>query len=133
MKKKSFLVLTSGKFLEALGSRIRTCSIFWYSFSLSNNVVGLLLKIQNSPLVFFLLCMRGVMNFISPQMLSFQNPLSVAWRNRVTNNCYYVKTLECHIIEPTIFRIGQQCLIDLGYLAFSYSGFSVYFTRYSNG
>ena len=34
-----FLVLASGKFLEALGSEIGTYSIFCYSFSLSNNVV----------------------------------------------------------------------------------------------
>ena len=33
-----FLVLTSGKFLEALESRIGTCSVFCHSFSLSNNV-----------------------------------------------------------------------------------------------
>ena len=38
MKKKSFLVLTLGMFLEALGSGIGTCSIFCHSFSLSNNV-----------------------------------------------------------------------------------------------
>ena len=37
-KKKSFLVLTSGKFLEALGSEIGTGSIFYLSFSLSNRV-----------------------------------------------------------------------------------------------
>ena len=37
-KKKSFLVLPSGKFLEALGSGIRTGSIFCLSFSLSNRV-----------------------------------------------------------------------------------------------
>ena len=37
-KKKSFLVLTSGNFLEALGSRIGTGSIFCLSFSLSNRV-----------------------------------------------------------------------------------------------
>ena len=35
-KKKSFLGLTSGKFLEALGSGIGTGSIFCLSFSLSN-------------------------------------------------------------------------------------------------
>ena len=35
MKKKMFLVLTSGKFLEALGSGIGTGSIFCLSFSLS--------------------------------------------------------------------------------------------------
>ena len=34
----SFLVLTFGKFLEALGRGMRTCSIFCHSFSLSNNV-----------------------------------------------------------------------------------------------
>ena len=34
--KKLFLVLTSGKFLEALGSGIETGSIFCFSFSLSN-------------------------------------------------------------------------------------------------
>ena len=38
MKKKLFLVLTSGKFLEALGSEIGTGSIFCLSFSLSNRV-----------------------------------------------------------------------------------------------
>jgi hypothetical protein len=38
MKKKMFLVLTSGKFLEALGSGIGTGSIFCLSFSLSNRV-----------------------------------------------------------------------------------------------
>ena len=38
IKKKSFLVLTSGKFLEGLGSGIETCSVFCYSFTLSNNV-----------------------------------------------------------------------------------------------
>ena len=37
-KKFSFLVLTSGKFLEALGSRIGTGSILCLSFSLSNRV-----------------------------------------------------------------------------------------------
>ena len=37
-KKKSFLVLTLGKFLEALGSGIGTGSIFCLSFSLSNRV-----------------------------------------------------------------------------------------------
>ena len=37
-KKKLFLVLTSGKFLEALGSGIGTGSIFCLSFSLSNRV-----------------------------------------------------------------------------------------------
>ena len=40
MKKKSFLGLTSGKFLEALGSGVGTGSIFCLSFSLSNNVVA---------------------------------------------------------------------------------------------
>mgnify|MGYP006864174982 CR=1 FL=1 len=34
----SLLVLTSGKFLEALGSKIGTCSIFCHSFLLSKNV-----------------------------------------------------------------------------------------------
>ena len=38
MKKKSFLGLTSGKFLEALGSGVGTGSIFCLSFSLSNRV-----------------------------------------------------------------------------------------------
>ena len=37
-KKKSFLVLTSKKFLKSLGSRIGTCSVFCHSFSLPNNV-----------------------------------------------------------------------------------------------
>ena len=37
-RKKKFLVLTLGKFLEALGSEIGTCSVFCHSFSLSNNV-----------------------------------------------------------------------------------------------
>ena len=37
-KKNSFLVLTSGKFLEALGRGIGTGSIFCLSFSLSNRV-----------------------------------------------------------------------------------------------
>ena len=37
-KKDSFLVLTSGNFLEALGSRIGTGSIFCLSFWLSNRV-----------------------------------------------------------------------------------------------
>ena len=37
MKKKMFLVFTSGKFLEALGSGIGTGSIFCLSCSLSNN------------------------------------------------------------------------------------------------
>ena len=37
-KKNPFLVLTSGKFLEALGSGIGTGSIFCLSFSLSNRV-----------------------------------------------------------------------------------------------
>ena len=36
-----FLVLTSGKFLEALGSGIGTGSIFCLSFSLSNRVIGI--------------------------------------------------------------------------------------------
>ena len=34
----SLLVLTSGKFLEALGSKIGTCSILCHSFLLSKNV-----------------------------------------------------------------------------------------------
>ena len=38
LKKKSFLVLTPGKFLEAQGSGIGTCLVFCHSFSLSNNV-----------------------------------------------------------------------------------------------
>jgi hypothetical protein len=38
-KKKSFPVLTSGKFLEALGSRIGTGLVFYLSFSVSNNVL----------------------------------------------------------------------------------------------
>ena len=38
MKKKLFLVLTLGKFLESLGSGIGTGSIFCLSFSLSNRV-----------------------------------------------------------------------------------------------
>ena len=37
-EKKMFLVLTSGKFLEALGNGIGTGSIFCLSFSLSNRV-----------------------------------------------------------------------------------------------
>jgi len=37
-KKESFPVLTSGRFLEALGSGIKTGSIFCLSFSLSNRV-----------------------------------------------------------------------------------------------
>ena len=41
----SFLVLTSGKFVEALGSGIGTGSIFCLSFSLSNNVQ---INLQNS-------------------------------------------------------------------------------------
>ena len=40
-KKKSFLVLTSGKFLEALGCGIGTGSIFCLSFSLLNIVFHL--------------------------------------------------------------------------------------------
>ena len=40
MKKNSFLVLTLGKFLEALGSGIGTVSIFCLSFSLSNRVLN---------------------------------------------------------------------------------------------
>ena len=43
IEKKMFLVLTSGKFQEALESGIGTCSVFCHSFSLSNNV-ALLLK-----------------------------------------------------------------------------------------
>ena len=39
-KKKSFLVLTSGKFLEALGSGFGTGSIFCLSFSLLNRVLS---------------------------------------------------------------------------------------------
>ena len=39
-EKKSFLVLTSGKFLETLGRGIGTGSIFCFSFSLSNRVMG---------------------------------------------------------------------------------------------
>ena len=39
MKKKSFLVLTSGKFLEALGSGIGTCLVFCLSFLFSNIVM----------------------------------------------------------------------------------------------
>ena len=45
-EKKSFLVLTSGNFLEALGSRIGTGSIFCLSFSLSNRVTKQLLNIS---------------------------------------------------------------------------------------
>ena len=37
-KKNSFPILTSGKFLEALGGEIGTGSIFCLSFSLSNRV-----------------------------------------------------------------------------------------------
>ena len=37
-KKKLFLVLTLGKFLEALGSGIGTGLVFCHSFSVSNNV-----------------------------------------------------------------------------------------------
>ena len=33
-----FLVLTSREFVEALGIGIRTCSVFFHSFSISNNV-----------------------------------------------------------------------------------------------
>ena len=43
VQKKKFLVLTSGKFLEALGSGIRTGSVFCHSFSVSNNVYFFLL------------------------------------------------------------------------------------------
>ena len=43
MKKNPFLVLTSGKFLEALGSGIGTGSIFCLSFSLLNRVTYLVL------------------------------------------------------------------------------------------
>ena len=46
MKKKSFLVLTLGNFLEALGSRIGTGSIFCLSFSLSNRVNSFLRKLD---------------------------------------------------------------------------------------
>ena len=42
-EKRKFIVLTSGKFLEALGSGIGTGSIFCLSFSLSNRVIQLLL------------------------------------------------------------------------------------------
>jgi hypothetical protein len=38
IEKKMFLVLTSGKFLEALGSEIGTGLVFCLSFSVSNNV-----------------------------------------------------------------------------------------------
>ena len=38
IEKKMFLVLTSGKFLEALGSGIGTGLVFCHSFSVSNNV-----------------------------------------------------------------------------------------------
>ena len=41
-KKKMFLVLTSGKFLEPLGSGIGSGSIFCLSFSLSNRVASFL-------------------------------------------------------------------------------------------
>jgi hypothetical protein len=50
MKKKSFLVLTSGNFLEALGSRIGTGSISCLSFSLSNRV-GYNTKIYSKMLI----------------------------------------------------------------------------------
>ena len=40
-EKKKILVLTSGKFLEGLGSGIGTCSIFCLSFALSNRVLPL--------------------------------------------------------------------------------------------
>ena len=38
IEKNALLVLTSGKFLEALGSRIGTGLVFCLSFSVSNNV-----------------------------------------------------------------------------------------------
>ena len=41
IEKMSFLVLTSGKFLEALGSAIGTSLVFCNSFSVSNNVMKL--------------------------------------------------------------------------------------------
>ena len=40
-KKNSYLVLTSGSFLEALGSGIGTGLVFCHSFSFSNNVMKL--------------------------------------------------------------------------------------------
>ena len=52
MKKKSFLVLTSGKFLETLGSGIGTGSIFCLSFSLSNRVPVLRIWIPNFSINF---------------------------------------------------------------------------------
>ena len=45
-KKILFLVLTSGKFLEALGGGIGTGSIFCLSFSLSNRVVSALATLR---------------------------------------------------------------------------------------
>ena len=45
-KKNSFLVLTPGKFLEALGSVIGTGSILCLSFSLSNRVIRVFLTTQ---------------------------------------------------------------------------------------
>ena len=51
-EKKSFLVLTSGKFLEALVSGIGTGSIFCLSFLLSNRVVNLIKTIHVPNVVF---------------------------------------------------------------------------------
>ena len=41
VEKKLFLVLTSGEFLEVLGSGIGTGLVFCHSFSVSNNVYGI--------------------------------------------------------------------------------------------
>jgi len=46
-KKESFLVLKSGKFLEALGGGIGTGSVFCLSFSLSNRVGCLLYQVPD--------------------------------------------------------------------------------------
>ena len=59
-KKTSFLVLTSGKFLEALGSGIGTGSIFCLSCSLSNNVNC----DQNNQIVLIELPVRHLFHFL---------------------------------------------------------------------
>ena len=69
-KKKSFLVLTLGKILEALGSGIGTGLVFCLSFSVPNNVSALWTKLK-----------KTIMNHIpylqhyNPRLVFFQNYL----------------------------------------------------------
>ena len=67
MKKKMFLVLTSGKFLEALGSGIGTCLVFCLS-SLFSNIVWMyvtlyIMKLDSAfflPIQFFYMYLTSI-------------------------------------------------------------------------